>query len=242
MAASTTLRDVFLREAFLGVVVCLTLLAVTFLPGTHLGLIEGLFLLAPWILVPLGATLLPHRTHSRDLAIVSWMLPPAAVLVTASFFVERGALSAGLASAWVGVCLLFVWDACRRIWTLARVTFTEFCFAVGEGYLIVAGTWLVASRAGLQPLGFQEPIVLLPAVHFHFAGEYPLQPFVDIRLMAEFHGVLNAVGFCLCGLWGWTRMIPWRPAETATSPPPGAMRRTSVGRILQPPSRDVQVV
>ena len=35
---------------------------------------------------------------------------------------------------------------------------------------MVGGTWLVASRLGLQPVGFQEPIVLLTAVHFHFAG------------------------------------------------------------------------
>ena len=34
-------------------------------------------------------------------------------------------------------------------------------------------------------------------------GEYPLQAFVNIRQMAEFHGVLNAVGFVVCGLIGW---------------------------------------
>jgi hypothetical protein len=35
-------------------------------------------------------------------------------------------------------------------------------------------------------------------------GEYPLQAFVNIRQMAEFHGVLNAVGFVVCGLLGWS--------------------------------------
>jgi hypothetical protein len=35
-------------------------------------------------------------------------------------------------------------------------------------------------------------------------GEYPLQAFVNIRQMAELHGVLNAVGFAVCGLMGWT--------------------------------------
>jgi YndJ-like protein len=184
-------------------------------------------------------------------------------------------------------------------------SFTQFCFAAGEGYLLVAGAWLVASRAGVQLLAFHEPIVLLTAMHFHFAGfasavlagltyerfresrwkalaivallavvcgpgilglafllgpkwklvaallialgqlglaggmalvgiaakdgsgrwllfvsgasvaagmvlaavwaigEYPLQAFVNIRQMAEFHGVLNAVGFAVCGLLGW---------------------------------------
>ena len=35
-------------------------------------------------------------------------------------------------------------------------------------------------------------------------GEYPLEAFVNIRQMAEFHGVLNAVGFVVCGLLGWS--------------------------------------
>jgi hypothetical protein len=235
------------------------------------------------------------------------MIPPAAALLTISFFVERSLLAACLASSWVLVCLIFVWDACGRLWISEGRAFVEFCFAAGEGYLFVAALWLMASRAGLHPFGFREPIVLLTAVHFHFAGfasallaglawkrlsgspwarvvgaaavgvvcgpgilglaflagpkyklaaalliavsqlglaagmfrialgtglggrvlfgvaggsvllgmllaamwaigEYPLQPFVDIRQMAEFHGVLNALGFALCGLLGWTQL------------------------------------
>jgi hypothetical protein len=37
-------------------------------------------------------------------------------------------------------------------------------------YLPIGGAWLVASRLGIQPLGFGDTIVLLTAVHFHFAG------------------------------------------------------------------------
>jgi len=36
--------------------------------------------------------------------------------------------------------------------------------------LAVGGAWLVASRLGMRPMGIQEPIVLLTAVHFHYAG------------------------------------------------------------------------
>jgi len=36
--------------------------------------------------------------------------------------------------------------------------------------LAVGGAWLVASRLGWRPMGIQEPIGLLTAVHFHFAG------------------------------------------------------------------------
>ena len=36
--------------------------------------------------------------------------------------------------------------------------------------MLVGGLWLFASRLGLQPVGFREPIVLLTAIHFHYAG------------------------------------------------------------------------
>ncbi len=38
------------------------------------------------------------------------------------------------------------------------------------------------------------------------AGEYPLHPFVNLHQMARFHGALNALGFGLCGLLGWSRI------------------------------------
>jgi hypothetical protein len=41
---------------------------------------------------------------------------------------------------------------------------------VGRLDLAVGGAWLVASRLGWRPMGIQEPIGLLTAVHFHFAG------------------------------------------------------------------------
>jgi hypothetical protein len=41
---------------------------------------------------------------------------------------------------------------------------------VGRIDLAVGGAWLVASRLGWRPMGIQEPIGLLTAVHFHFAG------------------------------------------------------------------------
>jgi hypothetical protein len=36
--------------------------------------------------------------------------------------------------------------------------------------LVLGAAWLVLSRAGFRPMGFQEPIILLTAVHFHYSG------------------------------------------------------------------------
>jgi hypothetical protein len=38
-------------------------------------------------------------------------------------------------------------------------------------------------------------------------GEYPLQAFMDLGRMERYHGVLNALGFGICGLVGWTYAV-----------------------------------
>jgi hypothetical protein len=51
-----------------------------------------------------------------------------------------------------------------------RPALDRFTLAVARIDLAVGGSWLVASRLGMRPMGIQEPIGLLTAVHFHFAG------------------------------------------------------------------------
>ena len=284
----------------------LVLAFASFSSRVHIGIIEVLFLLGPWIVVPLGADLIRGTTPSSAINYVrDWVFFTAALLTTVSFFVGNRVAAAWLASSWLLICAAFAGDGLRRLVTSGTKSFTQFCFAIGEGYLPVAGIWLVASRAGISLFGFHEPIVLLTAVHFHFAGfasavlaglvhqafvgrrgqsllrwaltivalgpgilglvffagpkaklvgalafalgllglagatvrvglavrnglgrwllfvsagsvavgmilvavwavgEYPLQAFVNIRQMAEFHGALNALGFVVCGLLGW---------------------------------------
>jgi hypothetical protein len=305
MSQGSGVRGVPRLTILLGAFVWLSLAIASFGPRVHLGIIEVLFLLGPWVVVPLGADLVRGAGNAKSSALRDWLLITAASLTTISFFVDNRIAAAWFASSWLLVCAGFAGDGVRRFGSSGRSSFTQFCFAAGEGYLLVAGAWLVASRAGIQLLAFREPIVLLTAVHFHFAGfasavlagltyerfhesnwkpalqaallavvcgpgilglaflfgpkvklvaalvialgqfglaagmvrvgivaksrsgrwllfvagasvaagmilaavwaigEYPLQAFVNIRQMAEFHGVLNAVGFVVCGLIGW---------------------------------------
>ena len=55
---------------------------------------------------------------------------------------------------------------------LSRAVQTVFkqMFDAGLVYLAVGGGWTVLAWGGLRPLGFAAPIVLLTAVHFHYAG------------------------------------------------------------------------
>jgi hypothetical protein len=305
----------------LGSLVWLVMVAGTWSGWPQLGVIELLFLLAPWIVVPLASSLIPTLVSSEpptaQRPTLKWIIFTAAALATISFFLPTGILAASFAGAWWLVCASFALRGLRRLWRHRAHSFSQFCFAAGEAYLFVGGTWLVASRLGLQPVGFQEPIVLLTAVHFHFAGflsavlagltyerlretrwskplaaalasvvvgpgllglaflvgpkvklaavilivagqfglatgmirvalgnvnaiartmlllssgcvvagmalaaswalgEYPLQPFVDLGRMERVHGALNAVGFGICGLIGWTNS--GRGKETAAA-------------------------
>ena len=51
-----------------------------------------------------------------------------------------------------------------------RLSIFRFALGIAKIDLVVGGMWFVASRLGMRPMGIQEPIGLLTAVHFHFAG------------------------------------------------------------------------
>src|SRR5580692_9014956 len=170
MSQGSGVRVVLRPPLFLGFAVWLALAAASFASRVHLGLIEVLFLLGPWIVVPLGADLVRGAGNSETSAFRDWVLFTAASLTTVSFFLDNRTAAAWFASSWLLVCACFAGDGVRRFVISGRSSFTQFCFAAGEGYLLVAGAWLVASRAGFELLAFREPIVLLTAVHFHFAG------------------------------------------------------------------------
>ena len=314
MSQESRIRGALRPPILLGTAIWAVFAVASFSPKVHLGIIEVLFLLGPWVVVPLGADLIKGAPNSKSSGVLDSVLFAAASLTTVSFFLDNRTAAAWFASSWLLVSAGFAGDGLRRFATSGMKSFTQFCFAAGEGYLLIAAAWLVASRAGLRLLAFREPIVLLTAVHFHFAGfasavlaglayerfresrwnallrvallavvcgpgilglafllgpkvklvaallialgqlgvasgmvrvgisaknsagrwllfvagasvaagmilaavwaigEYPLQPFVNIRQMAEFHGVLNAVGFAICGLLGWTMMKAERAA------------------------------
>lgn len=135
---------------------------------------ELLFLLAPLVVVPLGLGLEATRLHPKQpellLRLVRFVQPFGAVLAVACFWIPAGREAATVAAGWLivtaGVGLLGLWGFLKGQFK----PLDEVCFNVSLLYLPVGGVWLVLSRLGAQPLGFKEPIVLLTAVHFHYAG------------------------------------------------------------------------
>jgi hypothetical protein len=148
--------------------------AVFFSGRGPLGPIELMFLLAPLVVVPLGVELLrfaaPPGPAAMLLRWVSWMQPIGAILLIFSFRYEPGAGAALWISGWVVVGALVGLAGLIRLAGSGSFGLETLCFVVAQLYLLVGVAWLGASRWGYVPLGFAEPIVLLTAVHFHFAG------------------------------------------------------------------------
>jgi hypothetical protein len=133
----------------------------------------ALLLLAVLAVVPLGLGLAatPER---RDANPHGWQLAlelalPAGLLLVAAFALPSGAWAAGLALPWSAFTGLCAWLGLAHL-RQGRRNLGEFCGDVGLIYLAVGGAWAVLSRAGINPLGLSDLIVLATAVHFHCAG------------------------------------------------------------------------
>ncbi len=139
-----------------------------------LRIIKGLFLLGALVIVPLGLSLVatPDRDNRHSifyrLAIITQ--PFGAAMVICSYLFEQGFAAAVLACAWLITTVLIALFGLVRFLPRGATRAEEVAIDAGLIYLAVGGGWFVLSRYGLQPLGFGDTIVLLTAIHFHYAG------------------------------------------------------------------------
>jgi hypothetical protein len=164
------------RSAAIGAIVWCGLFIAAIRNDADLTWLELVFLFAPLVIVPLGL----HLTRCQDSAesididrserLARILQSPAALLAAVAFFLPGGRWAATFAVPWLFVCLLCAISGLIRIFRGAYARLDRVCVAISLIYLAVGGAWLFASRLGLNPMGFQEPIVLLTAIHFHYAG------------------------------------------------------------------------
>ncbi len=138
-----------------------------------MGVIELMLLFGTLVVVPLTLELgqeIGGPPRPRLATTIRVFQPLAATATVAALWVRPGIGSAALSTPW---SLLGLAVALNGLATLARRqnrSLVQVAIALAGIDLAIAGAWLVASRAGLRPMGFQEPIVLLTAVHFHYIG------------------------------------------------------------------------
>jgi hypothetical protein len=157
------------KAAVLGGVVWSVLFALSLGNVVALDPIIRLFLLALWVVAPLGLQVIYGRMDIARSFI--YLQPIAAGLATISFFISAGSGGAVLyVFPWLlwtaSAGLIGVMRAWKRGWVLSE----ELVMDAGLLYLAAGGGWLFVSRMAATPMGFKEPIILLTAVHFHFAG------------------------------------------------------------------------
>jgi hypothetical protein len=158
------IRATGFRSAGIGLIVWLALWLPIPFAARAPGLIDRLFLLAPLAIVPLGMRLqlLPQAVRVAQ--------PVFAALVVISFLSRTGIAAALLVVPWLllgGACGVM---GLLRLWRSGVRRMDEICVHVALVYWPLGCLWLVISRLGMNPLGFSDDIVLLTAVHFHYAG------------------------------------------------------------------------
>jgi hypothetical protein len=139
----------------------------------NLSLAANILLLAALVLVPLGRqllrattaepTLLISRMADRLQATAGWLLAVACCQ-------HAGWFAAFLATPWFVFTLLCATEGAWRIWRTPLAIGASFARHSALVLLAIGGSWTVVSRAGARPLDFSDAIVLLTAVHFHYAG------------------------------------------------------------------------
>lgn len=135
---------------------------------------EALVALAIATWVPLGLALAQSEPEAARVAPIDALARRLVVIASplgvASFTFPPGPLAAALAGAWLVTTLVVAVAGLTRLLRRGLSPIEEVGIDVGHVYLPVGAAWLVASRGALEPLGFQEPIVLYTSAHFHFAG------------------------------------------------------------------------
>jgi hypothetical protein len=120
-------------------------------------------LLAPLVIVP------------RLIRWAGWPALLAALPLIVAFSLPPGPLAAAFTGPWVVLAFAALGttavDALPRLRSLLTpYGVADLGTAAATGFLAVGAVFLSMDRLGIQPLGFEPVIILLTAVHFHFAG------------------------------------------------------------------------
>jgi len=161
-------------SAAVGAVIWLGLVVSSSFSAGALGNVKLFLALAFLVVVPLClrllSTLRRDGTHAFWYRAVVYAQPIAAASAIVSFFVTAGTTALLLALPWFVLTLSVAGFGLWRFLPRGACPAEELLLDAGALYLPVGGFWLVASRAGANPLGFDGVIVALTAVHFHYAG------------------------------------------------------------------------
>lgn len=199
-------------RVWLGSVAWLGVVVLTVPHVLHLAWAYAMLLIAALVLVPLVLDLVDDPDEFAFAAqlfrAARWLQLPAALLLVFAFVQPAGLMSLACAAPWIVFTGLSAATGAVRIIRRGIAPLSLLCRDAGLAFLAVGGGWLFCDRLGLRPLGFSADIVLLTAIHFHFAGL--ILPIITGRALAYFssyrfaavigYGVLSGVPLVAVGI------------------------------------------
>ncbi|UNO43153.1 YndJ family protein [Streptomyces sp. MST-110588] len=132
-------------------------------------LVNLIVMLGMFAVVPMGLALI-DGPRPGPLRRVRRIWPLAAVAGSTALWLPRGPLAATLAGAYAAATLLLALHAPYRLIRTRSLAPREIAVLTALVTPAVAGTALVAERAGHRLCGFDLRILSLTVPHFHFAG------------------------------------------------------------------------
>jgi len=132
--------------------------------------VHGLLLLAPLVIVPLGMRV--SGLWSNLPGLLRWLYFPSVLLFCLAYCLPNIGWTAWTAAPWLAWTMAAALLAMRHYLTIEaqRPSLSDFARLCAFFYLPIGSAWALADRLEIQPLGFDDTIVLLTATHFHYAG------------------------------------------------------------------------
>jgi hypothetical protein len=199
-------------SAVVGGFVWLLLFLIRIGDSPETALMQRIVLLGILVIVPLALSLVP-ASESRDEGSLLYRLallsqPFAAIGGMVSFLLEPGVPAAVLAFLWFCETALIAVFGLQRLSRPELRSAAEASINAGLVFVPVAGVWLVVHRLGIQPLGYGETIILLTAVHFHFAAyAAPILAGLAGRRLSQHQGVSRVFKLAPIGIIGGTPLV-----------------------------------
>ncbi len=137
----------------------INLLPYSFFALSH---VQSLLIAAPLWIIPLALFL------DRKPSILLWISLVSSLLFTISYQLEKGGIAAGLTIPWLGLVIYLAFRAFQQ--GSLSMNIIDMTKLAAYFYLPVGAIWAFVDRLGIPVLGYDPTIILLTAVHFHYAG------------------------------------------------------------------------
>ena len=200
------------HSAILGGLVWFLLFLARIGDSLETALMQRIVLLGILVIVPLALSLVP-ASDSRDEESLFYRLallaqPFCAIGAVVSFLLEPGVPAAVLAFLWFCETALIAMFGLQRLCRPELRSTAEVSITAGLIFVPVAGVWLVVHRLGIQLLGYGDTIILLTAVHFHFAAyAAPILAGLAGRRLSQFAGVRGVFKLTPIGIIAGTPLV-----------------------------------